>query len=362
MKPNYLNVLQQLSSGLCRLKGIGDFNPFAEQDISIEFEEWEWEIGVGLYGMYEYANYSQNESLINALEDWFGRQIEKGLPEPQINTTAPMITLACLAEQKKRADWHQLIGQWADDLMQNLPRVEGSGFQHVVKERLNEGQLWDDTLFMTGLFLAKAGTLLGRQELIHEAELQFIAHAQFLADKKTGLWFHGWTSVDRHNFAGAFWARGNAWITVAIPELVSLVGQIINPAVKQHLVSLLRLQIDALLELQADDGMWHTVLDDPASPVESSAVAGIAYGMLRACRLELIQPEKFESVKTAALKAIDAIVERIDENGILLEASDGTAMGHDIQYYFDIPNTPVPYGQALAMMSITEVIQGEWVN
>ncbi|MCU4674127.1 glycoside hydrolase family 88 protein [Catenovulum sp. 2E275] len=360
MNHNYLEVLQKLSSGLCSLKGIGDFDPTASGTISIEFEEWEWEIGVGLYGLYQYANYAGHKQLISALEVWFSQQIDKGLPKAQINTTAPMITLALVAEQQNRTDWHQLIENWADYLLTSLPRVDGCGFQHVVKERLNEGQLWDDTLFMTGLFLAKAGKLLGRNDLIHEAELQFLAHAQFLADKKTGLWFHGWTAVDKHNFAGAFWARGNAWITVAIPELIQLVGDFINPAIRQHLVALLQLQINALLTLQSDNGMWHTVLDDDTSPQESSAVAGIAYGMLCACRLNLIEADKFEQVKNSALLGIKAIIERIDEHGILLEASDGTAMGHDIQYYFDIPNTPVPYGQALAMMSITEVIQGEW--
>ncbi|WAJ72172.1 glycoside hydrolase family 88/105 protein [Catenovulum adriaticum] len=361
MSDKYLSLLQQLSSGLCSLKGIGNFNPFSNEAIRIEFEEWEWEIGVGLYGLYQYANDANQANLIDALENWFERQIDKGLPQPQINTTAPMITLALLAEQKQRTDWHQLIAEWADYLLTSLPRVEGCGFQHVVKERLNEGQLWDDTLFMTGLFLAKAGMLLNRQDLIEEAELQFLAHAQFLADKKTGLWFHGWTAVDKHNFAQAFWARGNAWITVAIPELIQLVGEVINPAIKQHLISLLNMQIQALLKLQSENGMWHTVLDDDMSPQESSAVAGICYGMLCASRLNLINPEDVEQVKQSALKGVQAIVDRIDERGILLEASDGTAMGHDIQYYFDIPNTPVPYGQALAMMCITEVIKGEWI-
>ena len=360
MNNNHVELLKQLSSGLCGLKGIGDFNPCSESEIKIEFEEWEWEIGVGIYGLYQYADYTNNKNLFNALEKWFEHQINKGLPEAQINTTAPMITLALLAEKSDRQDWYQLISDWADYLIHSLPRVYDSGFQHVVKERLNEGQLWDDTLFMTGLFLAQAGRLLNRQELIHEAELQFLTHSQYLADKKSGLWFHGWTSEGSHNFAEVFWARGNAWITVAIPELFALVGERINPAVKQHLTSLFRRQVDALVSCQSDNGMWHTVLDDDSSPQESSAVAGFAYGMLRGCRSGLIEEDKMLRVTQSGLAALDAVISRIDSKGILLEASDGTAMGHDIQYYFDIPNTPVPYGQALAMMCVTELIQGEW--
>lgn len=359
---NNVETLIKLSSGLCGLKGIGDFNPSSIEEINLEFEEWEWEIGVGIYGLFQYAKYTNNKSLFSAMEKWFDSQISKGLPEPQINTTAPMITLALMIEINQRDDWKLLINNWADYLMKSLPRVYDGGFQHVVKERENKGQLWDDTLFMTGLFLAQAGQVLERMDLIHEAELQFLTHSQYLADNKTGLWFHGWTAEGNHNFAEAFWARGNSWITVAIPELFALVGDKLNPAIKQHLKSLFRRQVDALIDFQADNGMWHTIVDDSSSPQESSAVAGFSYGILKGCRLGLAGAHNIDDVVNSALAGLNAITARIDENGILLEASDGTAMGHDIQYYFDIPNTPVPYGQALAMMLITEVIQGEWLG
>ncbi len=268
-----------------------------------------------------------------------------------------MITLCLIAERQGRHDWYDLIRKWAENLLNNLPRVNNCGFQHVVKERPNDGQLWDDTLFMTGLFLAKAGDILKLNSLIHEAELQFISHAQYLADNVTGLWYHGWTEIEKHHFAAAFWARGNSWITVAIPELIELISNKLNPAIKLHLTALLEKQIDSLIELQADNGMWHTLLDDPESPQESSAVAGIAYGLLKSCRFNILPKEKQTIVKESATLAINAVMKRIDDKGILLEASDGTAMGHDLQYYHDIQNTPVPYGQALAMMALIEFIQ-----
>ncbi|MGO7223688.1 glycoside hydrolase family 88 protein, partial [Rhizobium ruizarguesonis] len=58
---------------------------------------------------------------------------------------------------------------------------------------------------------------------IDEAVYQFVIHTRNLSDPVSGLWYHGWTFNGRHNFAKAFWARGNAWITFAIPELFDLV-------------------------------------------------------------------------------------------------------------------------------------------
>ena len=46
--------------------------------------------------------------------------------------------------------------------MNGLPRTEEGGFQHIVYNSVNNQQIWDDTLMMSVLPLAKIGLLLGR--------------------------------------------------------------------------------------------------------------------------------------------------------------------------------------------------------
>ncbi|MNI35078.1 Unsaturated rhamnogalacturonyl hydrolase YesR [compost metagenome] len=227
----------------------------------------------------------------------------------------------------------------------------------MVKEQPNTGQLWDDTLFMTCLFLGTAGRVLARQDLIDEAVYQFLLHTRYLSEPKSGLWYHGWTFLDRHHYAEAFWARGNAWITVAVPEFIDLMGEHLDAGVRRYFTQVVARQVRSLCELQADNGMWHTVLDDPLSPQESSATAGIAYGMLRCVRLGLLD----ESTVEPALRAARAVWQRIDGDGIVLEASKGTMVGHDHQYYCDIAMAPVPYAQALTMLLLLELEQGQWL-
>ena len=67
-----------------------------------------------------------------------------------------------------------------------------------------------------------------------------------------------------------------------------------------------------------------------------------------------------DSVSVYALRAFDAVMARIDEDGIVLEASRGTMLGWDIQYYCDIAMAPVPYAQALTMLLLLEREQGDW--
>lgn len=349
--------LNKLSSAFYRLKGIGEINPvdINNQEVRIEFKDWEWEIGVGLYGLWKLAEKSNDKAMINALANWYQAQIEKGLPEPQINSTAPMLTFILLAERLGKQSWIDIAENWADWIKDNLRRTELDGYQHVVIDRLNDQQLWDDTLFMTCLFMGVAGRVTDRQDLIDEAEYQFLLHIKYLSDNQTGLWYHGWTFNGRHNFAKALWGRGNSWYTTSSVEFITLMKGKINKSIEKLVISALNEQIKSLINYQSDSGLWHTLITDEYSPLESSATAGIAYGMLKAIRIGLIDENNKDAALSSALRATEAIINCIDETGIVLNASDGTAMGHDLQYYCDIPNTPVPYAQALAILLMVEL-------
>ena len=346
-------LLKDVALGLARLKGMNETAPLQGDSFTLQFEEWDWEVGVGMYGLLNHAVAAGDKQLIASLEDWYDWQIARVLPPRQVNSTAPMLALSILIDYVHRPAWEDLIQNWAEWLMTGLARTEDGGFQHVVKERLNDGELWDDTLFMTCLFLARAGKRFARRDWIDEAVHQFLLHARYLSDPISGLWYHGWTFQGRHNFARAFWARGNSWITVAIPELFMLAGDAIPAPSARFLASVLKAQVKTMARLQQENGMFSTLLDDPASPDETSATAAIAYGILQAIDLDLVAPEH----RIVADRACLAVLERIDADGIVLEVSDGTPMGHDLDFYRKIPNVPAPYGQALVMLLLVKRMQ-----
>ena len=346
-----LEYLSRVATGLSRLRNINETAPLSSGGFALQFDEWDWEIGVGVYGLYSHAKQSNDAALIGALVDWYDWQIERGLPPRQVNSSAPMLALSLLIDHVDRPDWEELVKDWADWLMTKLPRTEDEGFQHVVKERLNEGELWDDTLFMTCLFLANAGKRFGRADWVEEAVYQFFVHARYLADPKTGLWYHGWTFKGRHNFAGAFWARGNSWITIAIPELLAIVPDIPGAA-RRYLVALLKAQTDRLAEYQRADGFFHSLVDDATAPIEASATAGIAYGISRGIALGILS----DSLQPVVDKAFAAVLTCVDADGIVQHVSDGTPMGHTLDFYRQIPDIPTPYGQALTMLMLIDEI------
>jgi len=347
------STLQLLVAGFTGLRHDGRFNePNLDGTAGdyVSFDSWEWPQGVGLYGLVRLWQIDRDPGLLETIEAWYDRRLAAGLPAMNVNTTAPMLALSILWRETRGRRWEAPLSGWAARMLADMPRTAEGGFQHDVSDRINTGELWDDTLFMAALFLASYGQASGRREYVEEAVRQFLVHARYLADPHSGLWFHGWTFEGRHNFARALWARGNSWITVGILDLVEMAD--LGPGVRDYLLGVLDAQIAALLSLQTPSGAWRTLLDDPQSYEELSATSGIGYGLMKAARLGLGP----SGCRQAGLKALGAVMANIGEDGVLANVSYGTRMGHDLQFYRDIPIQPTGYGQALAILCLTEAL------
>lgn len=319
------------------------------------WNDWEWTHGVGLFGLWRYYEVTGDAATLNIITRWFADRFAAGTPTKNINTVAPFLTLANLYARTGEPTYLPYLEGWAEWLMapNGLPKTEEGGFQHIVFNDENPQEMWDDTLMMSVLPLARIGQLLGRPAYIEEAKRQFLIHIKYLADRQTGLWFHGWTFEGRHNFAGALWARGNCWVTIAIPEILEMLDLPADDAFRMFLVETLNAQVKALAAHQDGSGLWHTLIDDPTSYLEASATAGFAYGILKAVRRGYIA----ESYLPVALNAIEGVLAHIAPNGELRQVSFGTAMGDDLQFYKDIALTSMPYGQSLAICALGEFLR-----
>lgn len=316
------------------------------------FNYWEWTAGVGLYGMMKYYTITRNEEVLNIIITWFDEQFKLPPVEKNVNTMVQMLTLAYLYEETNNPTYLPYLETWGDWLYHDMARTKDGGIQHVVFGSENYQQLWDDTLMMSVLPLAKIGLLLNKPEYVEEAKKQFLIHIKYLFDKKTGLWFHGWSFEGNHNFAEALWGRGNSWVTIAIPEFLDLIDLPTNDAVRHILIDTLDRQLEALETCQNENGLWHTLLLDPTSYVEASCTAGFAFGTLKAIRKGYVDQKYLDM----ALRAVQAVVENIDDKGALQHVSAGTAMGESLDFYKQIPVTPMPYGQSMAILCLVEYL------
>ncbi len=236
-----------------------------------------------------------------------------------------MLTLVCLYKETQEDSYLPVIESWITWVMQEMPRTEFGGLQHCTAWNKHYQQLWCDTLFMTCLFLAKAGVVLNRPELIEESEYQFLLHIRYLQEKITGLLYHGWTFDRRNNSGNAFWARGNAWFTAAAVELFDITKRD-NAAMRMIHMAWLD-QVNSLWKYQRVNGLFTTLIDVEETYCETSATAAIAYGVLKGIRMAWLPIEKYQEM---GMLSANAVLDQIDENGTDQGVSGGTGMGHTL--------------------------------
>ena len=339
------------------LENGGESIGFFRRDFGIS--EWDWPQGVGLYGLYKIMMVEKKDEYREFLCSWFKSNMAEGLPSRNINTTTPLLTLVQLNEICPDPEFESLCLSWADWLMRCLPRTEEGGFQHVTSAngdrlgvRLNENEMWIDTLFMTVLFLNRMGQKYNRQDWISESIHQVLLHIKYLYDKKTGLFYHGWTFNTRDNFGGVFWCRGNSWFTAGILEYLEMFKGSLDAGVRDFIVNTYKSQVRTLKKLQSQSGLWHTVLDDPASYEEVSGSAAITAGILKGIKLGILD----DSYLDCAWKGVQAVMNNIDEEGTVLNVSGGTGMGADREHYKRILIAPMAYGQSLTILALIQAL------
>lgn len=322
-------------------------------------DNWDWPQGVGLYGLEKLQSFYGDTRYDAFLQQWVDKNVQEGLPSCNINTTAPYLALLAL-----KACCHMLkavflcLGQLvhkprgaraAQRVVGGIVCALREGKQSVI---LNDSELWVDTLFMAVLFLAKAGVAYGQADWIAQAVQQILVHIKYLYEKRTGLFYHGWSFDRNDNFGGIFWCRGNSWFTYGILELLETLDGHIDAGLKAFFADTFRAQVDALCALQADSGLWHTILDDKASYEEVSGTAAFAAGMLKGVRLGLLD----ESCMPCAVRALHAVLQNVAPDGIVQNVSSGTAMGIDAEHYKNIAIAPISYGQSMTAFALIEAL------
>jgi unsaturated rhamnogalacturonyl hydrolase len=195
--------------------------------------------------------------------------------------------------------------------------------------------IWVDCMHTDGPGLAALG-------LPDEA----VAYAEEYASalqRDDGLFHHGYdVSTGRGN--GVAWGRGQAWALLGLVDTLRLAND-----------AGLRSRLDRLVDAIATherDGFWHTIVDDPAAPVEASVSAYVAYGVARAVRSGLIDP----SYRAMADRAWACTVAGLRDGA--LEVSEATPVGDPADYQRRATGV-FPWGQAPVLHAALdrEVIQ-----
>lgn len=315
-------------------------------DSLMNIHRFDWVEGVGLYGILRAYEILKEEKYRLFLNDWIEQHKSEAEVLKTVNSTAPMMSLLEFTGEKELP----LCRRIADYIIEEAPRLKNGALEHTVTNAgVNfTGQMWADTLFMVCIFLTKLGKMTGESKYTQEAILQLRLHHQYLKDKETGLFFHGYSEVEKTHLSGARWARANAWITAGTVEMLEMFPDKFEG--REEILNSLQEQVSAYRKWQREDGRFYTVLDRPDGYPETSATAGIAYGIRRGVRDGYIKKEDLD----IAANAERAVIAQIDKNGAVQGVSGGTPIMPTIEDYHTIEVLPTLYGQALTLLMLCE--------
>ncbi|WP_248925132.1 glycoside hydrolase family 88 protein [Paenibacillus hamazuiensis] len=313
---------------------------------------WDWPGGVAFYGVTEAYEATGKQEYIDMLKAWVDEQLEDGLPKLSVNAVSIGHSLLTLHKATGDQRYIDIATQMADYLKHDAVRFADGVFQHTVNSETYNfpEQAWVDTMFMAGYFLVRIGAMLKRDDYFEDGLKQYHGHENFLQDPVTNLYYHGWDNIAQNHMSGIYWARGNSWAAITMARALELVP-VQHPSF-MIIDGSLRDQLSALVRLQDESGLWHTVLTDPTSYTETSGSAGIAAALLSRGKMY----NKYVN------KSIKGILGRIGEEGSVNGVSAGTAVMNDAQGYKEVPYKRVQgWGQGLALVFLSSLLaRQEW--
>lgn len=201
-----------------------------------------------------------------------------------------------------------------------------------------------DAVFMGCPILAEAGRLTGDDKYFNMC-LRHMRYMRALNLRSDGL--HRHSPMDQ-----AAWGRGNGFPALGLA--LSLSAWPKDHPDYEEMLTAFRAHIGALVKHQDPTGVWHQVVDEPASYGELSSTCMITFAIARGLRSGWLDAETYRPVVE---KAWNAIRLRIGVGGHLVDVCTGTGKQKNLQAYFDRRAIlgPDPRGGAMALLVTTEI-------
>jgi rhamnogalacturonyl hydrolase YesR len=181
-------------------------------------------------------------------------------------------------------------------LLKKAPRAADCTIFHVN----DANEVWVDSMFMAPPFLAVTGEV---EEALRQ--IQGIKRRLWNPEKK--LYAHIWDEDQNTLKRVAHWGVGNGWAVAGITRVIRVLPR--TWAVEKQILELhAREIIDGCLVYQRQDGLFHNVVDQADTFVETNLAQMLAYSIYRGIAGGWISPgykERADKMRSAAHLKVD---------------------------------------------------------
>ncbi|MBN2349577.1 MAG: glycoside hydrolase family 88 protein [Bacteroidales bacterium] len=260
-----------------------------------------WEQGVAMQAMLELG---EEELVILMAKDAVIYQTEDGrvamVGEEFALSDAASPGEALLWAAKKTGDpvltngYNKLL----DYIMNKAPRTDDGIIYHFT----NVPQIWSDINYMLPPFLAAAGEY-------KEAVKQIKGAFSCLWNKDKKLLSHMWDCDKKEFVRKDFWGVGNGWSAAGLTRVINVLPDGMMEE-RDLLIQYVKDIIDGCLVYIREDGLFHDVVDDPDSFVETNLGQMLAYSIYRGIKggwIDSSYKEKADKMRAAAHGKVDEL-------------------------------------------------------
>ena len=208
------------------------------------------------------------------------------------------------------------------------------------------GQGWTDDMFMMAAILARTGRMPGRsKDLDHLAEM-LISYIRRL-QRQDGIFVH-------FTDGKIPWGRGNGFAILGLTE--TLTAMPARHPSRAPLLEAYRRYMQAVPSMQAPDGMWRQVVDEPGAYREESVTAMTLAAMARGIRLGWLDRKTFRPIADRAWRALAA---HISGEGAIVDICASTGSQATLRLYLDRPaiSGVDDRGGAMALLAAMEMYE-----
>ena len=313
----------------------------------MDIDDWDWNAGVGMIAISDYYEKTEDPEVLYYIKNWVAKNKHQCAKKDHVNYLTPLAIYPDMYLRTKDSYYLDTAVDYANWVLQCAVRTNVGVFIHGAGA---ENEIWADTVFMALIFLARTAKLSEDKKMAEEVIAQLLYHFQFLQDTETGVLFHGFNSANKNYKSAARWTRGNSWLVLGAPIIIETLSNLVE--IPQEIYTRYKTMVNGILKYQAENGIWHTVMDRPDFYQETSGSSGFAAGIMKSVRIGMLDACYIASVT----KTMETIMTKINDEGAVEGVSGGTPIMPTIEAYGKLTSYPTLYGEGLTLMMFSEYL------
>ena len=274
-----------------------------------------------------FGKVTKNEPLLDKLKDRFEPLFsteQKMLPRMNHvdHNVVGAVPLELYIQKKGDQRYYDLGMRYADTQWEAPVDATPEQKAYADKGYSWQTRIWIDDMFMITTIQSQAYRSTGDRKYIDRAAREMAMYLKKI-QRPNGLFYHS-------PEAPFFWARGNGWMAAGMAQLLSILPK--DNSDRTTIMEAYKKMMNTLKQNQDPDGMWHQLIDEPASYKETSGTAMFTYAMIVGVKHGWLDKKEYG---TAARKGWLALVTYINENDEITNVCEGTNIKNDKNHYMN---------------------------